>query len=348
MGMKTVFSEGLRQFTIKSALNVISGLGLSAVFPWAAGRGVIFTLHHVRPAIDRGFNPNYSLEITPEFLETAILTAKEQGLEPVHLEDLPELLKTSAANRKFVCFTLDDGYRNNAQFAAPIFRKYNVPYTIYVCPGFAKRQKTMWWETVAAILNASDYIRFNFDADTKVVQTKSTWQKQNAFFRFSDYVHSNHEDVAVHNIDVFAKELGIDAMAIVDREVLTEDELLQLSADPLVRFGGHTMCHCNLARIDVDQLREEIDSSCKIVSQYGNRPVTSFAYPYGGRHAAGPREFRMAGDLGLKIAVTTQPGIIKNNASEFFGMKRVSLNGFYQKKRYVKALASGLPYFGVS
>jgi peptidoglycan/xylan/chitin deacetylase (PgdA/CDA1 family) len=346
--MKTVFSEGLRQLAIKSALNIISGLQLPAVFPRSIGRGVIFTLHHVRPSVDRGFNPNFSLEITPEFLEQAILTVKEQGLEPVRLEDLPELLVSSDASRKFVCFTLDDGYRNNAEFAAPIFRKHNVPYTIFVCPGFAKRQKTMWWETVAAILNVAEHIRFDFGSGPKLIQTRSTWQKQNAFYKFSGYVHSTNEGKAVQDIDDFARDHGISPMDIVDREVMTEVDLAHLSADPLVRFGGHTMCHCNLARVDETTLHQEIEESCKLVSQYSKRPVTSFAYPYGGAYAAGPREFKAAESLGLQVAVTTQPGIILDQPNHLTGMHRVSLNGFYQKKHYVKALASGLPYFNVS
>jgi peptidoglycan/xylan/chitin deacetylase (PgdA/CDA1 family) len=346
--MKTVFSEGSRQLTIKSALNIISVLQLDRLWPKSVARGVIFTLHHVRPAVDRGFNPNYSLEITPEFLELAIITAKEQGLEPVQLEDLPELLETASSERKFVCFTLDDGYRNNAEFAAPIFRKHNVPYTIFVCPGFAKRQKTMWWETVAAVLNVADTIKFDFGAGLKTIQTRSHWQKQNLFYRFSDFVHATDEGHAVSVIDQLARDYKIDPMAIVDREVMTEVELAHLSADPFVRFGGHTMCHCNLARVDEAFLRYEIEESCNVVSQYGKRKVTSFAYPYGGRFAASEREFAIVKNLGLAIAVTTQPGIIADQSENLTGMKRVSLNGFYQKKRYVKALASGLPYFNFS
>ena len=40
------------------------------------------------------------------------------------------------------------------------------------------------------------------------------------------------------------------------------------------------------------------------------RPVVHFAYPYGDRIAAGPREFAIARAAGFKTAVTTRPGMM--------------------------------------
>ena len=37
--------------------------------------------------------------------------------------------------KKFVSITLDDGYANNYEIAYPIFKKYHVPFCIYVCKG---------------------------------------------------------------------------------------------------------------------------------------------------------------------------------------------------------------------
>lgn len=37
-------------------------------------------------------------------------------------------------------FTMDDGYKDNYTNALPIFKKYNVPYTIFVTTNFPDRQ----------------------------------------------------------------------------------------------------------------------------------------------------------------------------------------------------------------
>ena len=69
------------------------------------------------------------------------------------------------------------------------------------------------------------------------------------------------------------------------------------------------------------------------------------AYPYGSRHAVGPREASAAQSSGFVAAVTTQPGVLSRAAAEKPTLlPRVSLNGHYQKKRYVRALISGLPF----
>ncbi len=329
----------------RAILSTIALSGVSSLFPVARGRGVIFTLHHVRPKNAQAFDPNAHLEITPEFLDEAITVAKAAGLIPVRLEDLPSLLADTNGSKRYVCFTLDDGYRNNAEFAAPVFRKHNVPYTIFICPGFVTRTRALWWETITAVLRQENSITFNFSNGLATIDTASISAKQAVFSRFANFVESINEDQAVHAIDALARSVGIDPLSIVDAEIMNERELALLATDPLCTLGGHTMTHCNLARVGADQLALEITNSCKLVSEYVQQPVKTFAYPYGWQRAAGTREFNAAEALGLSVAVTTVPGVLQSaDITNITALKRISLNGHFQSKRYVSALLSGLPF----
>jgi peptidoglycan/xylan/chitin deacetylase (PgdA/CDA1 family) len=75
------------------------------------------------------------------------------------------------------------------------------------------------------------------------------------------------------------------------------------------------------------------------------KPVRHFSYPYGDETSAGQREFDLARELGMKTGVTTRKGLIHpRHASQLTALPRVSLNGDYQKPRYVKVLLSGAPF----
>jgi len=66
------------------------------------------------------------------------------------------------------------------------------------------------------------------------------------------------------------------------------------------------------------------------------------AYPYGDRLAAAARDFAIAAKVGFKTAVTTRPGVLfPQHAERLTALPRISLNGEYQRLRYVRVLLSG-------
>jgi peptidoglycan/xylan/chitin deacetylase (PgdA/CDA1 family) len=343
--IKFAARQSLRHFLIRVGLEAVAFPGAGRLYPSAAGRGVIFTLHHVRPVLNHGFQPNALLSVTPEFLDEAVATVHRCGLHPVHLEDLPKILADSSDTRRFVCFTLDDGYRDNEQYAAPIFRKYNVPYTIFITPGFVERTRTMWWETAEELTRKTSSFAFDFGRGDENVRCSSRMEKLLAFERLATFVQNTDEDEAVARLDRAAKAFGINPEFIVDQEIMTERELQNLAMDPLVRFGAHTITHPNLKRVAAERLREELQQSAVRVAGYSGRAPKALAYPYGGKHAVGPREAKAAMEAGFTVAVTTQPGVLDSASLERpTELPRVSLNGHFQKSRYVRALASGLPF----
>ena len=123
------------------------------------------------------------------------------------------------------------------------------------------------------------------------------------------------------------------------------DEIRQLAADPLVTIGAHTRRHYALAKLTLAEARAEIEESVRRIEREIGKPCRHFSYPYGDEASAGKREFDLVKELGLKTAVTTRKGLIHpRHACELTGAAASSLNGDYQKSRYVKVLLSGAPF----
>ncbi|MDQ0319431.1 peptidoglycan/xylan/chitin deacetylase (PgdA/CDA1 family) [Pararhizobium capsulatum DSM 1112] len=308
----------------------------------ARGRGAIFTLHHVRPRRPRLFDPNAHLEITPEFLDTAISTLKAEGYRFVALENLPQEL-TAEGRAPIAVFTLDDGYRNNIEHAAPVFSRYSVPFTVFATRGFIERTHGLWWETLADLMEAKNSLTFDFGAGPETLPLDTAARKHQAFGRFADYVGTGDEATAVAAIDVLARANGIEPLSITEKLTLDEGGLKQLVDNSLAQLGVHTVSHRALSRLSDEEVRAELNRSIEIIEQItGNRPTT-LAYPYGFLSAVSARDRQLARALGLTVAVTTQPGTL-DAAQELTALPRISLNGHFQKAAYVGALASGIPF----
>ena len=343
--LKALTRRAAKWLAIRGGLEIVAlaaGIGLVRC---PNSKGVIFTLHQVRPANTSRFAPNNHLAVTPEFLDNTIHMLLSQGWQPVRLDDLPRLLEESGEDERFMAFTLDDGYRDNLEFAHPVFKKHNVPYTVFIAAGFTDRSRSMWWKTLEEVLERRDEVTLNMCEDARTFSTRSTYEKYAAYDYISDRFSARDEDRFVAGIDDAARRAGIDPIDIVEREILDEDGLRQFSSEPLVRLGAHTVNHVNLARVDDARLQSEIShSTAHVEALTGDRP-SSFAYPYGHNWAAGEREFNATRDFGFSAAVTTRPGLLEaDNARRPTALPRVSLNGHYQKTRYVRALLTGIPF----
>lgn len=344
MGLKQRLRAGLKRAAITGGLEASWLLNRAGVMQAARGRGVIFTLHHVRPKQSRSFDPNAHLEITPDFLDRAIQQLQADGYEFVALDAVPARL-AERSGRPFAAFTLDDGYRNNADHALPVFAAQGVPFTVFISGGYVDRTHTMWWETAADLLSARTSLSFDFGQGEERLDLANNVGRQAAFARIAHFILRPGEAEAIERLNRIAAEHGIDAHAIPDGSTMTEGELKALAAHPLASLGAHTISHRALALLDEDEARREMAASAERVRAITGEMPTTFAYPYGDPPAASAREFRLAEALGFKVAVTTNPGTISDaSLAGLTALPRVSLNGHFQKRRYVAALASGIPF----
>jgi peptidoglycan/xylan/chitin deacetylase (PgdA/CDA1 family) len=80
-----------------------------------------------------------------------------------------------------------------------------------------------------------------------------------------------------------------------------------------------------------------------IENELGVSPV-HFAYPVGDGTSAATREFETAAKVGFRTAVTTRPGVLfADHADYLTALPRISVNGGFQRLRYLDVLLSGAP-----
>jgi peptidoglycan/xylan/chitin deacetylase (PgdA/CDA1 family) len=331
---------------LKTALAAVHYTGAGNLLaPYTRGAGVIFMLHQVDPAPPQAFEPNRILKVTPSFLEDVVREVTDAGFDIIPLDQVRDRLENADSEKPFACFTLDDGYRDNRDHAYPIFRRYGAPFTIYVPSDFADGRGDFWWLTFEKVLRAAPHITLAMHGVTRHFRLSTPAEKDAAHHEIYWWLRSLPEAQARAVVAELAAAHYIDPAAEHSDLVMSWDELRELAKDPLVTIGAHTRGHYALAKLSEGEARAEMAESISRIEKELGRPCRHFSYPYGCTQSAGEREFRIAAELGLETAVTTQKGLLyPDHAQELTALPRLSLNGDFQDIRYVKALLSGVPF----
>jgi peptidoglycan/xylan/chitin deacetylase (PgdA/CDA1 family) len=307
------------------------------------GTGSIFVFHSVvHKREDYLFD---SLRTNASFLEAIIRHYRGKGVDIVSLGEAMDRLATRS-NRPFVCFTFDDGYRDNMTVALPIFERYSAPLTIFVTTCLVNGTMHNWWTGLIELIKTRDRIKVDM---LECELDLSTFEQKVAAYRMlSRAVGERAADS--QDLQHLFQTYSISLPRLLDSDALSETDLQALSLNPLVEIGAHTENHPHLKELPENQAKLEIVSNKRWLEELIQKKVSHFAYPYGGPKSCGPREFAIAAEVGFRTAVTTRVGnLVHDHASQSTALPRLRSFSDYESIRLLEfqrngaasALASG-------
>lgn len=225
--------------------------------------------------------------VSPETLAMNIRVLREH-FTLMHVDEWVNRARSGAELPPLACaLTFDDGWRDNFSYAFPVLRAEQAPATIYLVSGFVGSNYGFWPTTLARLLCSSWLAgdrrvpeelarRFPVAAVPVAVPADSVRIAANALV---EVLKATQDDVTMRQ---FVSDLQSGADAAAEPELLSWDQINEMKASGLVRFGSHTCAHTRLcANVDPDLARSEIEQSAAEIERQLKVPVTAFCYPNG-------------------------------------------------------------------
>ncbi|MBX0313323.1 polysaccharide deacetylase family protein [Planococcus glaciei] len=277
--------------------------------PFFSGSGSIVMLHRVVENKENLVCDD--LEVTIDFLEKIIQYFLNRNYEVITLDMVYEILEGKRkTERKFVAFTFDDGYVDNYSLAYPLFKKYQIPFAIYITTSFPDKHALLWWYALKELVNSRKQVNFNYGGKAYSFAASNTKQKEQSYKDIRQLVLN----VEVNEHPLLFTELfemnGIKLKNYVEALAMDWKQIKILAQDKLVTIGAHTTNHYNLKVMAPELVEKEIRDSKERIELLTNTKVEHFAFPFGSENEAGAREFEIAGKLGFKTSTTTRCGNI--------------------------------------
>lgn len=337
----------LRNRVITTGLRTMEATGLHRLAaPFLRGTAVVLMFHHVRPAGTDAFAPNAGLEVTPAFLDAVLTHLTSRGYAIATLDDLLVRLETGGKpDRPMAVLTFDDGYRDNRTDALPVLERHRAPATFYVTTGFAARTARLWWKELETVLRRAKRVAVTVAGERLELPTADADEKRAAWTVLYWRLRRCPEQHLLDAIAELCAAEGVDGRALVEESCMDWREIAECAAHPLVTIGAHTVNHPMLAKHPDRDVRRELVLSRDELQTCLGRAVRHLAYPVGDPTSAGPRDFRLARDVGYASAVTTRPGMIfPEHRAHLTALPRLSVNGNHQTLRSFDVLLSGAAF----
>jgi peptidoglycan/xylan/chitin deacetylase (PgdA/CDA1 family) len=281
-----------------------------------------------------------SLEITPQKLESIIQFYLNAGFRFISIDELSNFNNFKSKD-KFVVLTFDDGYVDNLTYAYPIFKRYNIPFTIYVTTSLPDGNALLWWYLLEDLVVENSSIELFIDGKAYVFPSESIKEKEISFNRIRSYFAKADKNQLKKLSDNLFGNYSINSDSKTRDLSLTWDQLRELNKDPLVTIGSHTVNHLPLASLSYEDSKYEITQSKTILESQLLSEIKHFCYPIG---SYSNKEIRLVSESGYKTATTIKmSNLFEGNFNYPFSLPRIMINSVTDQKVLEMQVSGLLP-----
>jgi peptidoglycan/xylan/chitin deacetylase (PgdA/CDA1 family) len=228
--------------------------------------------------------------------------------------------------------TFDDGRRSVVDVAHGILAAAGLPYTVFVCTDVLTGGPAPWFVRVDHLVRSIG-----------IEPLRSAWSLGRDYVRTKEQLTTALKEVPLDRILAGLTELEREhqvAAPAPQRLFMTRAQVAMLAAGG-VCVGAHTWRHPILSKLEIDDQRREIETSCvEIERLVGVRPC-HFAYPNGSELDYNAATRTLLRDAGVRYGYTTVPGYV-TPSDDPLALPRIGLGSEDSIHRALKQFAPWL------
>ena len=289
--------------------------------------GLVLMYHRVaEPAIDP-----WRLCVSPRHFGEQLDVLRAHA-DVVALQGLVDALPAGGTTRPTVAVTFDDGYVDNLRDAKPLLEHAGLPATVFVATGYLGGERPFWWDELADLLLCAGTlppsltlgiggVTHRWDLDASAAYSEADWRRHRAWRAPDDPPTARHRLFVelwrllqhasrprqLYLLNVLRGWAAAPVTGTGAERAVTIDELHALAAGGLIEIGAHTVTHPILKGLAGAVQLSELRQSKARLEELLDRPIESFAYPYG---TAAPDTVALVAEAGFSRACTTSAGTV--------------------------------------
>ena len=263
--------------------------------------GTVLMLHRIGPS-EPGRKPCLAeLNVSVESLQRYV-DEKRDRYDFISLDEVKDrMLDKTLRKRPFLCFTLDDGYRDNLTYGLPFFERNNIPFAVFLTVDFINRHPAFNFPFILERIIKSQMVYDQCKA--KILE----WEYNSFEQKFKETFHDLLTDECYEDL------------------TMRWDEVAELAQSPLCTIGSHSMTHCRLSNLSREELVYELSESKKQIETHLGKTVKYVSYPFGWTTDVNETVFEVAKEVGYEMGFVSHGGPIRKHDCDLYGIKREML-----------------------
>lgn len=210
--------------------------------------------------------------------------------------------------RGSVVFTVDDGYADFADVAAPIFAAYDCPVTVFLITDFVSGRLWNWFDRVPWIFDNTELDQLNLQIAGRPFFRR--WTSSSEAAAVAEELIELLKRVADAEKEALIRRISDHLEVVLPSQVPPRDRAMSWDqvrqcARRGVTFGPHTVTHPILSQVDSTRSEREIAESWHTLKAETESAVPVFCYPNGTPVDFSDREKENVARAGMSGALST-------------------------------------------
>ena len=231
-------------------------------------------------------------------------------------------------DRILLALTFDDGYFDNYSHCFAIARELEIPFTIFLIPGYVESGDYFWWGEGKRLVSRAQVNEVTIEGH---VYHLNQLEERKELAQAIDHRLRHATSVAEREtfLESVRRALAVPLFKLASEKPalpLKWTEIQEMDKSKWVSFGAHTMHHPILSYLtDPAEVKHEVGECRAVIELQLGHPVRTFAYPVGQPQHIGDDIVRSVEHAGYDWALTTMYGFNTSQSNPYL-LRRIEVD----------------------